>query len=251
MKAIAIYIKSLYLLLTVMSFLASCSKDSENVETDVPQLDKLIPSQYLDEIGKHMSVSEENNPPIVMGTYYMETTMLIYSNLEDDVDYVNNEDELWNPMKIIITGQNKGIISYSTEEMVDDETIATSVADKAYIYGDGNNFTICAVMELTSHNSDNTVSSARYAFLISGTKESLGIRNMKFGFVMLEKSDGSDFIDVGGIRVFKELDGLAGTTRSNTALSRSIDLRQIRKRVLFGKIINTERYHTLNSNLDK
>ena len=75
----------------------------------------------------------------------------------------------------------------------------------AFISGDGNNFTI--FFNATERDGEVTT---KTALVVSGTKTSEGIRNLKYAFVMLDKYDPNDVkMDIGTYRVIKDGDGIS------------------------------------------
>ena len=81
-----------------------------------------------------------------------------------------------------------------------------SIGEGAFISGEGKNFTIFFNTIGTSYGID-----TREALLLSGTKATGGIKNLRYAFVMVEKGDDPEGILMkeGVFRVFQDKDGMS------------------------------------------
>ena len=88
------------------------------------------------------------------------------------------------------------------------------VSDNVVILGQGNNFTMFFIQNITG--SDYTTKNAS---IYSGTITNEGLKNLYFGFTILEKNDPQNTqIEVGKIRIIKDADGLSELSTWNARL---------------------------------
>ena len=90
--------------------------------------------------------------------------------------------------------------------------ISESKGPGAFISGEGNNFTVFFKTSGVTYRETHDVTT-KTSLVISGTKTSSGIKDIRYAFVMVEKQNDLDheLMDVGEFRVFKDTDGLAKT----------------------------------------
>ena len=121
------------------------------------------------------------------------------------------EDGHYNPGQIIDTYKIKFSnqdIDVNTIDMdkYDTQGDDYSTGKGAFISGNGSNFTAFFSTEGYSHQIYN-----RTALIISGTKDGDNIRNLYYGFVMVDQGDDPNkkLMNVGIFRIFKDGDGIS------------------------------------------
>lgn len=169
-------------------------------------IESVIPPTILDKMKPYIPVHDGVNPPIINGVYLIDPMATVYCEDQGQGGY--------DPGKIVIStivkfsNQNNSRLSLDyAEKSVSGSSDGTG--NGAFISGSGDNFTAFFDNEGTTQGIYN-----RTALVISGTKTSTGIRNLKYAFVMVDK--GSDpnnkLMKVGVFRVFKDQDDLARNT---------------------------------------
>lgn len=210
----------LFFLILIFSgiLLSSCSKENEeNPAINIP-INEVISSTVLNDIKNHMPIYEEYLYPIINGTFYLHPTHMKYSSIIGDEKYYDGNfhfyDCLFTFSKI---NSDDNSIKVSLEEVHEDGEVDTRSQSngKSYIYGSGNNFSVCCEM-ISEDISDG--STYKSLCIISGTKSTNGITNLTFSILLQEKNDpNNDYIDVNAYRLFRDGDGFS----TDTVITRS------------------------------
>lgn len=165
------------------------------------KIDNLIPKKFQDEIQKNgLSINRGNNPPMLEGEYEVRENELVYSSDGQFKPGQRFKDNLIS-FGYEVTDDNQIVIKYTSES---GKTFKFS--DNIRIIGEGDKFTAYFVAEGTK---DNIFS--KTANIISGEKTKDGIKDIKIGFIMIEKKNDSknSLMNIGDQRIFKDSDGLS------------------------------------------
>ena len=162
-----------------------------------------IPQEYISKIGQHMPIYSGNTPPSIEGTYNFSPNIAV---IFEDNSQASGKEYISIVMKFENQDKQKNTLDYANH---DANSSTTTSAKGAAIIGSGDNFTCFFISEGVSNGID-----VKLATLISGTKTAAGIKNMYYGFVMLDKGDDpkSVLMKKGVYRVFKDGDGTSTTT---------------------------------------
>lgn len=169
-------------------------------------IESIIPPKILDKMKPYITIYDGTNPPIVNGSYLIDQMTTVYCQDQGNGGYDPGKDVINTKIKFSDQSNTKLSLNYA-EKSVDGSSAATGSG--AFISGSGDNFTAYFDTEGTSDGI-----SYRTALVLSGTKTSTGIKNIRYAFVMVEKgSDPSDeLMEEGVFRVFKDKDELAKNT---------------------------------------
>lgn len=162
-----------------------------------------IPEEYINKMGKYMPIFSGSTPPTIEGIYSFSPNIAIFF---EDYAQAAGREYLGIVMKFENQDEQKNTLDYSNHDV---NSNTASSAKGAAIIGSGDNFTCFFISEGVSNGID-----VKLATLISGTKTAAGIKNMYYGFVMLDKGDDpkSVLMKKGVYRVFKDGDGTSTTT---------------------------------------
>ena len=176
----------------------------EKDEEDDPRMEEVLPEIIRDKFRDHMPIYSGTNPPNIEGSYLVAPYTVVYC-----------EDGNWEPGKVIESYKIKffnqsssdntiDMIKYNTEDVND-----YSKGKGVFISGDGNNFT--AYFDADGYSSGIFT---RKSIVISGTKTAEGIKDLNYGFVMVEKGNDPNkkLMKTGVYRAFKDGDGLSVPT---------------------------------------
>lgn len=179
------------------------------------KIETVIPPTILDKMRPYITVYEGVNPPIVNGCFDIDPMITVYCEDENAGGYPPGEPVI--STKIKFSNQNNSRLTLDYAEKSGD---SESVGNGAFITGSGDNFTAFFDTEGMSEGISN-----RTALVISGTKTSTGIKNLRYAFVMVDKGSDPDneLMNVGVFRVFKDLDELARNANWNSTKSLSGD----------------------------
>lgn len=171
------------------------------------RINSVIPEDIQDKMEPYIPIYRGNTPPNIEGTVYVDPFTAVYCE-----DYPNNGG--YAPG----TRVNSEYIRFSNQNMVyntldiDTRSVSgtsTETGTGAFISGSGDNFT--AYFNTVGQSSGIYT---RTALLISGTKTSTGIANLKYAFVMVEKGSDPNHIlmNEGVFRIFEDQDGMSPYT---------------------------------------
>lgn len=167
-----------------------------------PRYDNVVPKEIRDKMEEYMDIYNGINPPNIEGSFTIDPMVALYCE-----DYGHGGYEpghVVTSQDIRFSNQNSydNSISYEAHSAT---TSSYESANGAFISGSGNNFTV--FFNTTGYSSGATY---KTALLISGTKTSSGIANLRYAFVMVD--DGGDpndkLMEVGVFRIFRDQDEL-------------------------------------------
>jgi len=171
--------------------------------TEDERIEQVVPGDIRQKMEPYIPIYDGKNPPNVEGCYLIEPFETVYCE-----DYGNGGFEpgaLMVPYYINLTSQSKENNTIDMEECSSDFD-SYSIGEGAFISGEGKNFTVFF----------NTIGTSfgiykRTALLISGTKATDGIKNLRYAFVMVEKGDDPEnkLMKEGVFRVFQDKDGMS------------------------------------------
>jgi hypothetical protein len=195
------------------------------VQGDVDtRMSSVIPDSIRPIIEEYIPIYDGKNPPNIEGSYFLSPQVLIGSSLSNDEIGKVYASEY---QKYSSQDMNKNTIDLvGVEESKDG--LSVSKGTGAYISGSNNNFTIYFDME-----SENSYSTSKLVYIVSGTKTSTGIRNLTCGFIMKEKYDPQNkLVPVGTFRFFKDQDGMSEAVSWPYGNTYGIRKRNVKSRVL-------------------
>ena len=188
------------------------------------RMSSVIPDSIRPIIEPYIPIYDGKNPPNIEGSYLLSPQVLIGSSLRNDEIGKVYASEY---QKYSSQDMNKNTIDLVGVEESSDG-ISVSRGTGAYISGSNNNFTIYFDME-----SENSYSTSKLAYIVSGTKTSTGIRNLTCGFIMKEKYDPQNkLVPVGTFRFFKDQDGMSEAVSWPYGNTYGIRKRNVKSRVL-------------------
>lgn len=170
--------------------------------TEDERIEQVVPDDIRQKMEPYIPIYDGKNPPNVEGCYLIEPFETVYCE-----DYGNGGYE---PGRLMVPNYIK-LSSQSKDNTIDMEECSSdfdtySMGEGAFISGEGKNFTIF-------FNTIGTSSGIPYrtALLLSGTKATGGIKNLRYAFVMVEKGDDPEGIIMkeGVFRVFQDKDGMS------------------------------------------
>lgn len=156
-----------------------------------------IPQEYLSKMAAHMPIYNGNRPPTVDGSFVIHPLKLIYSS----DGYMDDKfNDIY--MKFSEQDASKNTLQYQEKQ-------SNSTGDKTemILLGEGDNFTVFAVVTSAMNGGKVTYS---LATIISGTMTADGIKDCYQAVLMVDKNDpNNEVMDVGTYRIFKDGDLLA------------------------------------------
>lgn len=179
----------------------SSTKDKEDSEDEI--IGDMLSDKQLDILkDMNMPIYEGDNPPNITGYYHTDDLDCIedtdgYASYYQDLDYYWNFHDK--------DGQNIDLDYFNNGS---DEATGKG----AYIFGEGNNFTVYMETEGKINGTNITYTQVS---VYSGTKTSSGIANFTMGFILTSKQNDTSkkMMDVNDARVF--VDDLAEKLTSN------------------------------------
>lgn len=195
-----------FAVLALAFLLTGCKKEEKIAPTDQQILENkiqdIIPQQYLDTLKiLGLTIHSSTTPPNVEGVYDISPTKLRSTNRPQDIvgsTGFNSKMKLFeqSPDDFSIRLLGKMFLSEN------DTSIATAIS------GSGNNFTVYGkVKSVFGENS------AIIAIILSATKDGDALRNVEFGIINIDNSNGGNvFIEEGQGRVWFDSDFISNTT---------------------------------------
>ena len=160
-------------------------------------IQSVIPQQYIDILDDYIPIYEGNTPPIIEGVWLMDPSELYYDS-EGYYDYSFAPAYWW-----FYDQSGVDISMMMTQDLGD-----LTTGEGAFISGSGNNFTIY-FNDYTSRSNGAWMVSAS---IISGTKSSSYIKNMRYAFIVLDTYDPEEEMMTPGMwRVIEDGDYSSGT----------------------------------------
>lgn len=181
-------------------------------------IEDFISSTILNQMKPYLNLYSGTTPPDIEGTYYINPAITVFCQDEKNGGYAPGDTVSREKIKFFNQNKTVNTLNYEGEE--------GDAATNAIIRGSDNNFT--AYFNTTGQYSISSDSIVHYktALVISGTKTSAGIANIRYAFAMVEKTGDSPtspyLMDVGVFRVFKDGDELA----SNTTWTKSVRIKK-------------------------
>lgn len=164
-----------------------------------------IPVEYLSKMSAYMPIYSGSTPPIIEGIFKLTPWVVVF----DESGYEPGHE--FSDKIIRLSSQDKTNNTLRYEQKQAD---SYGVSDNVVILGQGNNFTMFFIQNITG--SDYTTKNAS---IYSGTITNEGLKNLYFGFTILEKNDPQNTqIEVGKIRIIKDADGLSELSTWNARL---------------------------------
>ena len=164
---------------------------------DVPgDINEIISEDFVNILeGKGMNIYTGFNPPDVEGNYYMNSL----KNWETSTEYIEYTYKFENQSETY---------EIDIEYTIPDGS-SISVANKAYIAGEDNDFSVYAEFRST-HNKGTHIVRITLATILSGTYTAAGITDFQKGFIITSKSNdlNNEYMDVEDYRIVYEVDGL-------------------------------------------
>lgn len=164
----------------------------------------VVPTEILEEVEQYMPIYTGVNPPNVEGCYLIDPFVTVYCQDQGNGGYYPGD--LVNSEFINLTNQNMQTrtLDYANVSAVHQGHYA--IGNGAFISGEGADFTVFFNTE-----GESSGIYTKTALVISGSKVSDGIKNLRYAFVMVDKGDDPENIlmakDV--FRVFEDQDGIA------------------------------------------
>lgn len=175
------------------------------VEFTTNPIENVIPPEILDKIDDHITIYDGINPPNVEGQYLISPIVITYDSTDQ---YALGSAFIDLYFQFLNQDMENNTLDY-----YEVEGSSTTVGTGAFISGEGDKFSVFFNTVGTNVFDDYTVTS-REALVISGIKTPEGIRDICYGFVLVEKSDDPvpHLIEEGSYRVFSDSDGLSANT---------------------------------------
>jgi len=172
--------------------------------TFVDSEEHVMPGGF-DPLKPFIPIYEGDTPPNIEGCYLVNPNVLTYSTLSSDYEGMTFVDEYE-------MFYNQDMLN-NTIDYKDKTQFHENVATESFITGEGDNFTVFFNIDGIMHASTGDVS-YKQVRIISGTWTSTGIKNLYWGFMMIEKSydPNNVVVEVGTIRVGKDGNGFSDKT---------------------------------------
>lgn len=223
------------LTLSVELLMSDCSNDDN--ESKISSIDDIIPLDIQKKVSNYMPIYKGDTPPNIEGSYYFQP-VLTYSTMADDVEDYGIKGAFIDEIITFTNQTGSNHISYLEQyledgEIIKDETMYS--ADSVYVFGSQNRFTVCAMVSFSKKDDDGTIASARGVVVISGNKTSLGIADLYYSGLILEKNDPKDILDVFDInqyRIGKDFDDLANNYIASKGITKCLFQNRCKKSLL-------------------
>jgi hypothetical protein len=165
-------------------------------------INDVIPVGIQSELALYMPVYTGNNPPDIAGTYLMSPTELLYSS---DSDYPAGH--IFDDFLMQFENQvSENVVTYRGKHI---EAQGFEMSSRVSVAGSGDNFS--AYFRTTGETNNIRTETA---LIITGTKTFMGIEDLYYAFIMLDKGPDPDgyVMDVNEFRIIKDGDNLSGNT---------------------------------------
>lgn len=192
----------------ILTFLSSCLDEGketiimEDEKVEMTGIYRAVPQHTVNALKEYMPIYEGDNPPNIEGCYLIKPMVAVYC---EDGGYDPGTEVTETKIRFSNQDDRNGTIDYEDIEGSDRQ-----VGKGAFVSGDGNNFTAYFDTDGETEGEYGTIKTTM-ALVISGTKTSSGISNIKYAFTMVKKVGDKDdeLMEEGVYRVFKDKDGLA------------------------------------------
>lgn len=175
------------------------------------RIEQVVPDSIRDRMDPYIPIYEGNNPPAVEGVFLIDPAEIVY----DTTNNYNAGDQGFTPIYLKFSNQSitQNTIDYEEKDVNNaGKIVSESSGPGAFISGEGDNFSVFFSTSGVNHRDTYDIS-YKTSLVISGTKTSSGIKDIRYAFVMVDKKNDKehDIMNVGEFRVFKDGDGLATT----------------------------------------
>ena len=195
----------------ILTFLSSCLDEGketiimEDEKVEMTGIYRAVPQHTVNALKEYMPIYEGDNPPNIEGCYLIKPMVAVYC---EDGGYKPGDEVTETKIHFTNQDDSNGTIDYEDIEGSDRQ-----VGKGAFVSGDGNNFTAYFDTDGETEGEYGTIKTTM-ALVISGTKTSSGISNIKYAFTMVKKVGDKDdeLMEEGVYRVFKDKDGLAANS---------------------------------------
>ena len=169
------------------------------------RIDDVVPQDIQNKMGSYIPIYRGKNPPNIEGVYVIQPMTTVYCEDQNSGGYKPGT-VMTHPTYIRFSNFRSSNNTLDYEGTNGESNTATGRG--AFVSGSGNNFT--AYFNTTGQSEG---ISYKTALVISGTKSSSGIKNIRYAFVMVDKgNDPKPTLMAKGVyRVFKDGDELAST----------------------------------------
>lgn len=167
------------------------------------RINDVVPEEIQGKMGPYIPIYRGNKPPHIEGTVFVNPFAAVYCEDQGNGGYAPGT--VVNSSYIRFSNQNTTYNTIDIDQTNEDGT-STSTGAGAFISGTGDNFT---AFFNTVGQTDGI--STKTALVISGTKTSGGIQNLKYAFVMVDKGNdpNSRLMAKGVFRVFEDQDAMS------------------------------------------
>lgn len=179
------------------------------------RINDVVPEDIQGKMGPYIPIYRGNKPPHIEGTVFVNPFAAVYCEDQGNGGYAPGT--VVNSSYIRFSNQNTTYNTIDIDQTNEDGT-STSTGAGAFISGTGDNFT---AFFNTVGQTDGI--STKTALVISGTKTSGGIQNLKYAFVMVDKGNdpNSRLMAKGVFRVFEDQDAMSEYVSWPGSMSRS------------------------------
>lgn len=180
------------------------------VETEFdPRITQEIPEEYLRKMKPYMPIYSGNMPPNIEGTYLISKQVLVYDSTPNTS---LKPGDVFMDGVVDFTHQDmiRNTVLFREEERYNNTVSSQSNWEEAIILGNNSNFTVFIVVNSKYNDGVTTIKAAS---IYSGTMTTSGVKDLYYGFVILDKNDpNGQVMSVGEFRIFKDQDGMSGST---------------------------------------
>ena len=177
------------------------------------RIEQVVPENLRKEVESYIPIYEGNKPPKMEGVYVIDPVEIVY----DSTDGYKVGYNKFAPLYIRLSNQDdaKNTIDFESCQVSKKEGGSSiTKGTGAFISGDGDKFTVFFKSTSVGQYSDYNVTT-KESLVISGIKTDSGIKDIRYSFIIREKSDDPQkhVMAAGGFRVFKDGDNLSKYTQ--------------------------------------
>jgi len=180
------------------------------------RLDQVIPEEMREKMEEHLPIYDGSTPPNIENEYIMSPAVLHYDSKGGwEVGHKFND--------VYLKFYNQDMVN-NTLDFREKQSKSESNGSGCFISGSGNNFTVFFNTEGVARYDEYEVYT-KEALVISGTLTDSGIKDIYYGFIIVDKSSDPNHkvMNVGDYRVVKDSDGMCDICPwSNNARQRSL-----------------------------
>lgn len=179
--------------------------------TTPARISQVIPEDIRKKMEPYIPIYDGASPPNIEGVYLMDSPRIVF----DATGTIDSDYDGFAPMYFKISNQDmtNNTLDFQERQIANGKVISEGEGYGAFISGEGSKFSVFFNTTDLSHTEEYDATS-KTALVISGTKASDGIHNLRYAFVVVEKGadPNNHIMDVGDFRVFKDNDELAKTS---------------------------------------